>query len=409
VQLETRLPESGLSVQVLVDPVAFKGIPALEALKAEDVIWRHVISIDEKISPAANSAAPPVGAPEQHHSNNLLGEATPKAAATSGNPSAHGTKSAPSESVELSDALAEDNPQKLVSGANASGGSEAATAAPAQPPPNTGAAGGSSPLPENLVESTAGASRYIAASANLPYREGGLDGDAFSTLYLRFEPLLTTRSGKSTQEGVSALEMGKVLLEAMIIVKMSPGGSGPQPNTTPGLISNTDSLMRVAEIVKESSQFLARIVRGFYQRYLGRDPENGEDAGWTNMLLGGDKEETVLSAFLSTREFSQRAEALVPAGTPDERFLSALYQLVLGRAAEPAELESWLQGASLDRQQASLALVRSIEFRTQQIAGFLQEALSREATPSELEIWANTPFDLLSIRNLIRSTSENPA
>src|SRR5262249_15324481 len=116
------------------------------------------------------------------------------------------------------------------------------------------------------------------------------------------------------------------------------------------LDSGTLDQSAVAAGVVHSHEALTHLVTGWYQTYLGRTPQGGEEQYWVIQLaqgqtqeqfLGGavgktpfvipgesqgQTEEQVLSDFLSSNEFFNRAQTLVGSGTPQERYVQSLYQ-----------------------------------------------------------------------------------
>jgi hypothetical protein len=117
------------------------------------------------------------------------------------------------------------------------------------------------------------------------------------------------------------------------------------------------------------------------------------------MLLGGQTEEQVLSAFLSTAEFYTRAGGLVPTGAGDERFVRTLYEQLLQRPATDAEVGGWLGALpGLGLAGVALALLTSVEYRSRRVEGYYRDLLGRPAGPAEVASWAGSPFDLLTIR-----------
>src|SRR5262249_22550918 len=115
------------------------------------------------------------------------------------------------------------------------------------------------------------------------------------------------------------------------------------------------------------------LVRGWYLAFLGRQANGTEELGWVNLLLSGQSEEPVLSMILSDphHEFYDRAQALVSSGTPDERFVTALYGLLLDRApggAEAADAVTALK--ALGGQAYALSVLQSQELRTDRLEGY---------------------------------------
>jgi hypothetical protein len=179
---------------------------------------------------------------------------------------------------------------------------------------------------------------------------------------------------------------------------------GPEPAVVGLMRAPGDSGLAVADLIQRSTDAFTRLVRQFYQFFLGRDAKPGEEQGWVAALQGGQTQEQVLASFLSTPEFASRANTLIPTGTPDERYLQALYQVLLQRPATEVELSSWLNALpSLQRRGVALVLLGSTEYRSLQVAAMYSALLGRAAPPEEVAAWASSPFDLLTIQGYLQA------
>jgi hypothetical protein len=201
----------------------------------------------------------------------------------------------------------------------------------------------------------------------------------------------------------AAASLGQLLAQAIYLGTLKTGGPGGGPGPAAAVLQPAgDTQLLLADLTQRLTEELTRLVHGFYLHFLGRAATAGEAGGWVGLLLGGQTEEQVLSAFLSTTEFYQRAGALVGSGTADERFVQGLYQLLLGRPAAEAELGGWLGALpTLGRGGVASALLGSTEYRGRQVGQHFQDLLGRPATPDEVASWANSPFDLKTIRMLL--------
>ncbi len=102
-------------------------------------------------------------------------------------------------------------------------------------------------------------------------------------------------------------------------------------------VLNSAGQAAVVQSIDQSPEARTDFMRHLYQRFLGRNPQNGEEQGWGN-ALASETEEQVLAQFLASAEFYNLAQNLVSSGTPDERFIQAMYQLVLNRQASSTEV-----------------------------------------------------------------------
>ncbi len=193
---------------------------------------------------------------------------------------------------------------------------------------------------------------------------------------------------------------------------------------------------KVSKMIIEGMDADTVLVDGLYQRLLGRSAKNDPGAqGWVNGLLAGMTEEQVITGIASSSEFYSRAAALVNSGTPDQRFVTALYELVLGRQSPPGagEVDSWVAGLpNLGRAGVVADFLASAEFRTHAVAALyfadpaaastpafpsipaqwvgstVPDLLHRSSAPAAAEVngWANSSLDLLSIEVLVAASSE---
>jgi hypothetical protein len=162
----------------------------------------------------------------------------------------------------------------------------------------------------------------------------------------------------------------------------------------------------VAAAIEGSFEARERLVQTWYHTYLGRQAQGGEELGWVNELLT-QTEERVLSQILGSPEFYQRAQTLVSSGTPDQRYLQALYQVLLGRPAFGTEVAAWeALLPSLGRQGVALGFLVSQEFRTYQIEGYYNALLHRPDVTVAVNGWVNSGLDIRSARIGFESSPE---
>jgi hypothetical protein len=145
-----------------------------------------------------------------------------------------------------------------------------------------------------------------------------------------------------------------------------------------------------------------RLVNTWFQTYLGRSPASGkEEWAWVSLLQAGHSEEQVLSQLLATTDFYNHAQNLVPSGTADERYVQALYQVLLGRSGDShQEVDQWVTAlsAGMSRQQVALAFLQGPEFRAAQFEGYYNALLRRSEDPTGLANWVKSPMDMGSVR-----------
>ncbi len=138
--------------------------------------------------------------------------------------------------------------------------------------------------------------------------------------------------------------------------------------------------MFVIQGIEESAEGRDHLVRGWYQRYLGRDADGREEQGWVRLLEAGESEEQVLSGILNSQEFLARAQQLFNSGNAGENFVRALYDLLLDRDSSGDEIQGWINAVSGEgREWVALAILGSQEFREDALEGFYTTILRRDA------------------------------
>jgi virginiamycin B lyase len=155
-----------------------------------------------------------------------------------------------------------------------------------------------------------------------------------------------------------------------------------------------------------SPESAGRIVTDWYRTFLGRTPQNGEEAPYVANLLQGGTEEDTLAVILSSDEYYfVAAPRLLNEIPSDATFVRALYRQLLNRDANPDELQ--LFPPPVDRVRVPLGFLRSPEYRTRVVGSFYPNLLDRPAfTDQEVAGWVNSPLDLRSIRLAFETSQE---
>ncbi len=163
--------------------------------------------------------------------------------------------------------------------------------------------------------------------------------------------------------------------------------------------SQMDAQAAIATGIEQSFEGRDHLVKGWYQTFLGRAAVGGEELGWVGLLFQGQTEEQVLSQILASPEFYGRAQTLSASGTADQRFVQALYPLLLGRTASDAEVMSWV--ATLPQQGrlgVALGFLTSGEYRTDLVQSDYGVLLHRSPDPQGLAFWVGVGEDALDLR-----------
>jgi len=163
----------------------------------------------------------------------------------------------------------------------------------------------------------------------------------------------------------------------------------------------------VAVGIEDSLEARTNLVKNLYLHYLGRAAVNGEEQGWVRLLMNGETEEQVIAGLLSSSEFYARAQTMVSSGTPDQRFVQALYLVVLNRSATSAEVSFWVgRLPTLGRFGVALGFLESAEFRDAVITAYYVELLQRPPDSLGLAAWQGSGKGLGQIRLNFEESAE---
>jgi hypothetical protein len=125
----------------------------------------------------------------------------------------------------------------------------------------------------------------------------------------------------------------------------------------------------IATQIIRSPEAIRRLVKSWYAFFLGRSqqPTDDEVQGWVNPLVAGATVERILPAILASPEFDAHAPTVpgVSGGAAtDQTFVSALYSLLLGRAASQADIQFWVGRVPvLGRDGVAAGFLDSAEYR----------------------------------------------
>jgi hypothetical protein len=172
---------------------------------------------------------------------------------------------------------------------------------------------------------------------------------------------------------------------------ITPPASGGQTSggQTSGGNSNADelppNLASVAMSLTHDTNSEASFVAGIYQEYVGRAPDLAGLDYWIGRMKSSMTDEQVEAAFTSTPEYVQVH------GPSDTGWVSAMYQDVLGRAADAAGLQYWTSQlqAGVSHYQVALGLADSAEHEALVIGNDYQTFLGRSASPQDVSYWVS--------------------
>ena len=130
----------------------------------------------------------------------------------------------------------------------------------------------------------------------------------------------------------------------------------------------------------ESSTYQSLLVRRFYQRYLGVDPDSAGQRYWQKQLRRGASEQDVIAGFLSSSAYVAKA------GGTSDRFVGALYRDVLARRADTSGLAYWSSRLNHGAAYAKVArgILDSNEALSREVSLTFKGLLGRAPTTTEL-------------------------
>jgi hypothetical protein len=161
--------------------------------------------------------------------------------------------------------------------------------------------------------------------------------------------------------------------------------------------------------IENAAEGRKRLVDSWYVTYLGRPAQGGEEQGWVQYLLQGASETSVLSAILGSQEFYNRAGTLESNGTADQRYIEALYSVLLNRNPSNSDLSAWTGVLTpVDRGTIVNTFLSTFEYRADVVRGYYSSILHRPSLPSGAEVaaWAASGLDLRNIRIGFESSLE---
>jgi hypothetical protein len=220
-------------------------------------------------------------------------------------------------------------------------------------------------------------------------------------------PVVRPRLEALEDRTVPALTAQEHFVQALYVADLGRTGSLGELDTWVMMLNRPGSSQAmVAGAIANSLEAREDLVRGWYQTFLGRMPQSGEEMGWVNMLQMQTREQ-VLSQILGSAEFISRAQSLAPSGTSAQRFVEALYQLLLGRTASPMEIAGWVDKLqTIGARGVAMGLLQSMEYRADVVTTDYLTLLHRSPAMMEVNSWASSGMDLGMVRVNIESSME---
>jgi hypothetical protein len=135
----------------------------------------------------------------------------------------------------------------------------------------------------------------------------------------------------------------------------------------------------------QSAEYYADLILKDYQQFLGRTASAPEVAGWVNLMQKGLTDQQALADFVGSPEYYQHA------GNTNTGWLNAMYHDLLGRGADAAGENAWLQALATGTSRSNIAVgfAASRERESILVQNDYQQFLDRSAAPAEVAGWVH--------------------
>ena len=199
-------------------------------------------------------------------------------------------------------------------------------------------------------------------------------------------------------------------VQALYLAELGRAGVPSELDFWVGVMNGSGGAAAAVAGIKGSPEGTGHLVGTWYQLYLGRAAVNGEEMFWADKLRQGQTEESVLSQILgepTNHEFYSRAQTLEASGTADERFVQALYQVLLFRTASTTEVNFQVNALAQESRQGLVsAFLQSREFRTDLFETYYEDLLHRPADQTGLSVFVSSSSDVTQVRAMFETSSE---
>jgi hypothetical protein len=161
---------------------------------------------------------------------------------------------------------------------------------------------------------------------------------------------------------------------------------------TAGLNFNLNALLngyaaqRQAEsaVLLSSNEYRTNLVKGWYQKYLGRAADAGGLAGNVALLAAGATDEQVIAGLVGSAEYFSKN------GGTNSTFVAATFRDILGRTVPDPSGQAFFVNqlaAGVSRTTVAAELLGSTEYRNNLVGGFYTNLLGRTGSASEVAGW----------------------
>jgi hypothetical protein len=139
----------------------------------------------------------------------------------------------------------------------------------------------------------------------------------------------------------------------------------------------------VAASITSSDEYRARLIAGTYQTYLGRSPDQAGAASWLQAMRAGATVQDIESGFVASDEY------YLQSGRTNAGWVTRLYQHVLGRNPQAAEVRHWTGelASGWSRHDVAMGFLLSTEHLTTVVDGYYVDLLDRNIDASGRRTW----------------------
>jgi hypothetical protein len=205
---------------------------------------------------------------------------------------------------------------------------------------------------------------------------------------------------------LAGLTSNERYIQTLYLADLGRAGSTAELDHWVGQLNGGAGTAAVVRAIETSQEASDHLVRSWYQTFLGRNAQNGEESSAVTALMSGASAVSVLAGILVSNEFYARAQTLIGSGTADQQFVQALYQTLLGRSGDAASVQNMVQAVSVvGRQGVVLGFLNSGEFRSDQVEGLYNVLLNRPSDGGAAG-WVSSGGDLTTLVVSFESTSE---
>jgi hypothetical protein len=174
-----------------------------------------------------------------------------------------------------------------------------------------------------------------------------------------------------------------------------------------GLLHNGGGTNRVVRGIEEFPATRSRLVTEWFAAYLNRAPDTQTLANLVNWLQAGATEEQGLATLLGSTEYITNSAKLFSSGTADQRFVTALFQQVLGRSPTATELSNYLAMHPTQNGVATAyTLLTGTAARTRFVTALYDTYLNHDPDAATLKAYVNGSLNFTQLREAVLSSLE---